>query len=289
MKKEGATLLEARTNAGKRQINHNFTNAQGYYKAKIYELYGEEGKELDIVVKSTTSGLEKHILLRPDTHIPVGAYISYNKKNYIVRELDTDQITPKALAFLCNRELNFKGVEYAIPCYTNSTTYGSKGILDQDKFYELDSKTKIFIQSNPITQKLEIGQRVMFANKYVYKITEIDDLVFPNMLTIVAQRDEALPMDDFENNLAWNTYDATTEKKDSRTFAITGGDKFKLHETHTYTFPTSVQWKIDDPTIATIVEQSNQFVKLQGIKRGWVTLSAVFSEDKIYTKEIMIS
>lgn len=286
MTKDGASLLEARTNMGKRQINRNFTNTHGYYKAKIYELYGEEGEDLDIVVKSTTSGLEKNIMFRPDTRVPVGAYISYNKKNYIIRELDTDQITPKALAFLCNRELNFKGVEYAIPCYTNSTTYGSKGILDQDKFYELDSKTKIFIQSNPITQGLKIGQRVMFANKYVYKITEIDDLVFPNMLTIVAQRDEAVPMDDFKNNLAWNTYDDPSEKEG--TSEIIGHNKIKLHESGTYTINKSVKWGVDDSTIATIVNQTGASVEIRGIKRGWVTLMATDEANQTYELEVII-
>lgn len=269
----------------KDSANRNFVSTQGYFPATLRE-YGKEVKKVDIVIRSGTSELQKYIMFRPDTVVETGAYISYNNKTYIVKEVNMDVILPKADCYLCNRELNFKGVEHAIPCYTNSTTYGSKGILDQDKFYELDSKTKIYIQSNPITEKLRIGQRVMFAHKYVYKITEIDDLVFPNMLTIVAQRDEAMPMDDFKNNLAWNAYENPSEREDVS--EIIGHEKIKLHEFGTYVIDKSVEWEIDDSTIATIVNQTETSVEIRGIKRGWITLTATDREGQTYELEIMI-
>lgn len=287
----GANVLETRTNIGKRQINYNFTKAHGYYKAKLYETYADDGKDIDIVVKSTTSGLEKSIMFRPDTEVGTGAYVSYNKRTYIIREVDVDQIIPKATAFLCNRHINIKGYNKDLPCYTNSTTYGSKGILDQGKFYELDSKTKIYIQLNEVTETIKIGQRIMFANRYVYKITEIDDLVFPNMLTIVAERDETLPMDDFENNLAWNSYDSIEEPKQaSRTIGnrIAGSEKIKLNESGVYTINKPVTWSIDDESIVTIVSHNETTVELFGAKRGWVTLTAKDSGGSECSIDVMV-
>lgn len=287
----GTNVLETRTNIGKRQINYNFTKAHGYYKAKLYETYADDGKDIDIVVKSTTSGLEKSIMFRPDTEVGTGAYVSYNKRTYIIREVDVDQIIPKATAFLCNRHINIKGYNKDLPCYTNSTTYGSKGILDQGKFYELDSKTKIYIQSNEVTETIKIGQRIMFANRYVYKITEIDDLVFPNMLSIVAERDETLPMDDFENNLAWNEHDSHEEPKQvSRVMGskITGSEKIKFNESDIYTINKPVAWRIDDETIATIVSKTETKVEIRGIKRGWVTLTATDNGGVQCSLDIMV-
>ena len=282
------SVRAVREETAKNTANRNFVSTQGYFPATLKE-NGSEARNIDIIVRSGTSELQKYLLLRPNTTVQTGAYITYNEKTYIVKEVNTDVLLPKADCYLCNRELNFRGEKHAIPCYTNSTTYGSKGILDQDKFYELDSKTKIYIQLNPITEKLKIGQRVMFAHKYIYKITEIDDLVFPNMLTIVAQRDEAMPMDDFEANIAWNAYEpAINEEEDDVILEIMGANKFKLNETSVYTITIPVKWEIDDTTIATIVEQSDQSIKVRGIKRGWVTLSAISPEGKIYTKEIMI-
>lgn len=280
-----ASVHAQREENAKNSANRNFVSAQGYFLATLKE-YGKEEKSVDIIIRSGTSELQKYIMFRPNTVVGTGAYVSYNNKTYIVKEVNMDAFLPKADCYLCNRELNFRGEKHAIPCYTNSTTYGSKGILDQDKFYELDSKTKIYIQLNPITEKLKIGQRVMFAHKYIYKITEIDDLVFPNMLTIVAQRDEAMPMDDFENNLAWNAYENPSEGEE--TSEIVGHEKIKLHESGTYVIDKPVEWEIDDSTIATIVNQTETSVEIRGIKRGWITLTATDEEGQTYELEIMI-
>lgn len=281
------SIHNVRETAAKNTANRNFVSAQGYFPARLHENDGES-KNIDIIVRSGTSELQKYIMLRPDTTVETGAYISYNNKIYIVKEVNVDVMLPKADCYLCNQKLNFRGIEHPIPCYTNSTTYGSKGILDQDKFYELDSKTKIYIQRNIVTEKMYVGQRIMFANKYVYKITEMDDLVFPNLYIIVAQRDESMPMDDFENNLAWNAYETTGKEEVVEPSEIVGDEKFKLHESRTYTINRPVTWEIDDAAITTISNMTETSVELQGIKRGWVTLSATDSTGQSYEKDIMI-
>lgn len=282
-----ASVHDVRETAAKNTANRNFISAQGYFPARVKEV-DEELKDIDIIVRSGTSELQKYIMLRPDTTVKTGSYISYNDKIYIVKEVNVDVMLPKADCYLCNQKLNFRGVDYPIPCYTNSTTYGSKGILDQDKFYELDSKTKIYIQRNDITDKMYVGQRIMFANRYVYKITEMDDLVFPNLYIIVAQRDESMPMDDFENNIAWNTHDTPTISEETEPSEIVGDERFKLHESRTYTINQSVTWEIDDTTIVATSNMTETSIELLGIKRGWVTLTATTSEGQSYEKDIMI-
>ena len=130
----------------------------------------------------------------------------------------------------------------------------------------------------------------MFANRYVYKITELDDLVYPNLLICVAQRDETMPMDDFENNLAWNAYeDILTENNKEETLSgIVGEEKFKLGEISTYTVNKPVNWEIDDLTIASISTESDTSIRIKGIKRGWITLKAIDQTGTTYEKDIMI-
>lgn len=285
MSGSNTSVHEQRTTISQNQAHRNFTLAQGYFPATLKE-YGKREEPVDVIVRSGTSELQKYLLFRPESDVDTGAYILYNKKTYIVKEVNKDAILPKADCYLCNRELNFKDIDYPMPCYTNSTTYGSKGIVDQGKFYELDSKTKIYIQLNDITKRLRIGQRVMFANRYVYKITEIDDLVFPNMLTLVAERDETMPMDDFANNIAWNAYE--TPDKPEETSEIMGSEKIKLNASGIYTCTTEVTWSIDEPTIATIVNQTETEVELRGIKRGWVTLTATSKSGQTQELDIMV-
>lgn len=155
-------------------------------------------------------------------------------------------------------------------------------------FYELDSKTKIYVQKNRLSNLLKIGSRVMFANKYVYKITEFDDLVFDGMYTVVAQRDEIMPMDDFVNNLAWNTFDDDIEKPPLQEILISGSEKIILNNIEIYKTDIDCTWEIDDLSLATIVSSSNRDIQIKGIKRGWITLTATIGDVKC-NKEILIA
>lgn len=295
LKDDNAVILQRRIEETNDSINLNFTTNSGYRRAMLKENIDEEAREIDVFVNSKTDGLQKDINFRPNTIVKVGSYVTYNdmagrQKTYIIREIECDDNTPTALGFLCNRELNFKNYDKAIPCYTNSTTYGSKGVSDQEKFYELDSKTKIYIQRNRITETMKVGMRIMFGNKYVYKITEFDDLVFPGMYTIVAQRDEINSMDDLENNIAWNSNDIVAEDKPSdgqSNIEIVGTNKVKLGETSIYSIITNVDWEVDDESIAEIVSYDDRQITLKGKKRGFVTLIGK-NENNEFIKDIMV-
>ena len=296
-KRMGGTKTQAhdkRHETAKHIANRNFTLAEGYFPAILKEQEREE-VAIDIAVRSGTSELQKYIFFRPDTKVKIGSYITYNEKTYIVREVNIDVNTPKGDCYYCNQAINFKGLDKAVPCYSNSTTYGSKGILDQNKFYELDSKTKVYIQRNKYTETLKIGQRIMFANEYVYKITEIDDLVFKGMYTIVCQRDEILPMDDFENNIAYNEFQDTEEKPETpspENVDITGETKIKIGNEYTYTLTQTVedcQWLIDDESIATIVSASDDNVTILGAETGWITLSVTQGDTVLAEMDILVS
>ena len=285
---------DKRHETAKHIANRNFTLTEGYFPATLKERESE-AVEIDVAVRSGTSELQKYIFFRPDTRVKTGSYISYNDKTYIVREVNIDVNTPKGDCYYCNQAISFKGLDEDVPCYSNSTTYGSKGILDQNKFYELDSKTKVYIQRNKYTETLRIGQRIMFANEYVYKITEIDDLVFKGMYTIVCQRDEILPMDDFENNIAYNEFQTEVDKPETPspdTVDITGETKIKIGNEYTYTLTQTVegcQWLIDDESIATIVSASDDSVTIAGAVTGWITLSVTQGDIVLAEMDILVS
>lgn len=296
LNRDGNNIREKRLNDSKNALDRNFVAMNGYRECTLLEHMNfttetRESVPFEIVVKSETDELKKTFLLRPNTTVSNGSYISFEGRTYIIKETNIDPILPTSSAYLCNREIKLHKDDDPIPCYTNSTTYGSKGILDQEKFYELDSKTKIFIQRNEVTENMYIGQRVMFGSKYVYKITEMDDLVYPQMFICVAQRDENVPMDDFENNVAWNSYEKPTPpntEDDDTIVEITGVSKIKLGETFTYESNLDVEWSVDDPTIATITHFTNNTVEVIGIKRGWVTLTATTVDEAVSELNIMI-
>lgn len=291
LKDDNLVIKQLRDEESNDYINQNFTLTHGYYCASLLADIDSNPYDIDVIVNSKTDGLQKDFVFRPKTQVRAGSYIRYTNqsdisKTYILREIETDDNTPTALGFLCNREIKFKSTGETLPVHTNSTTYGSKGIQDQDKFYELDSKTKIYVQKNRLSDTLKIGYRIMFANKYVYKITEFDDLVFSGMYTIVAQRDELTSMDDLENNIAWNQEYEYIE--DEYVHTINGNDKLIVGMTNVYSVEVDCEWSIDDQSLVKIIEQSSTEIQLKGVKRGWITLTAK-SENGELTKDILVA
>lgn len=300
-KRMGGVKLQAhdkRDAMAKHLADRNFTLAEGYFPAILKE-NGKELTEIDVAIRSGTSELQKYIFFRPNSKIKIGSYITYNEKTYIVKEVNIDGIVPKGDCYYCNQAINFLGLDEPIPCYSNSTTYGSKGILDQGKFYELDSKTKVFIQRNKYTETLKIGYRIMFANEYIYKITEIDDMVFKGMYTIVCQRDEVTPMDDFENNIAYNEFQTPVETPTVpdlpdvvEDIHIIGESKLKIGTEQVYSLSQSLEncvWVVDDVSYAHMIEMQENSVTIVGLKTGWVTLSVKQGDRVLSEMDILIS
>lgn len=267
-----------------------FTQIAGYKRAK---LNFEDG--IDIVTESTKTSLEKYMHLRHGAKVNSGDYITYTdnadreERTYIVRSVNYDQINPIAHGFFCNQSFRLPNVEEPILCYSNSTTYGNKGTMDVNSFSLLDSKTKIYVKKTKDTDTIALGTRIMFNNKYVYKITECDDVVFPGMYIIVAKRVESLVMDDFENNLAYNE---DIKVVDNPTvpieIPISGADKIKVGKEETFTVSENVTWVIDDPTAVAVVNQDARSITLKGIKPTWIVLSNEVNGEVRGKKEIMI-
>lgn len=282
----GKSGLSARMNDSVNQADSNITQVAGHEDAV---LNGDE--KIDIVVETTKSALNKYLHLRPSSKVRSGDYISYvndigEVETYIVRQVNRGKINPIADAFLCNQVINFKGLKEPIPCYLNNSTYGSKGLSDIEKGNEMDSKTKIYVQRSVWTDKFDLGKRIMFNNRFVYKISEFEDTVWAGMYVIVCQRDESNVMDDFENNIAWNDEYANDDNVENE-ITINGSERIKIGVSETYTSNSPVEWCIDGLDSVSIIEQTETTIVLKGVKQNWVTLSAL-SKDETKTLDIMV-
>lgn len=267
-----------------------FTQIAGYKRAKLnFE------DPIDIVTESTKTSLEKYIHLRYSAKVNSGDYITYTdnvdreERTYIVRSVNYDQINPVAHGFHCNQTFRLPNVKDPIPCYSNSTSYGNKGTVDVNSFSQLDSKTKIYVKKTPDTEKIYLGTRIMFNNKYVYKITECDDVVFPGMYIMVAQRDESLVMDDFENNLAFNEDNRVIEPPVAPIeVEITGSDEIRVGREEEFISSEDVDWEVDDLNAVEIVAQNARSIKLKGKSPTWIVLKASINGELKAEKDIMI-
>ena len=270
--KRGTTYLENSENQGREHLEREFTNIAGYNRA----ILNKDG-EIDIIVESTQNSLNKYALLRPSAELKNGDYLTFNKQTWIVRSTDYANLNPKSEIFLCNQKLTLKNPYIQIPCYINTTTYGTKGVVSAEKFYESDSKIKMYIQRNELTEGIKEGYRFILTNRYVYKVTGIEDVTYPGMFTITCEHEESLEMDDFANNLAYN--DGDTVSKPATKVEIVGETQIKKSSQYTYQLSNQDimgEWSIDDETLATIEQVNGNEITLKTSKKsGWIELKFV--------------
>lgn len=307
--KNGVTQSELMTNQSKFHLERNFSHIIGCVKVLI-----NEERETEMVIKSLADDLEQVAIAKPSEVVNVGDYLRFNGRLWLIKSLNLDQLSPVCRVLHCNQVLNTSWFKRPIPCHANNTTYGSKGIIDNgSKFMELDAKTKLYIQKNEETDLLYLGFRFIFNNRYVYRITEIENTIFHGIYVVTCQMDESNDMDDFENNIAYNRkkVESSDDESDQESGTdspptvsllnpptLVGDSVIRLRQSVIYRLENgnALSWSADDDSLVNLTSLSTNEVQLTANKKaGWVTLTceldpASLAPDspQILTQEIMI-
>lgn len=302
LNKNGNNIREKREKDSKSALDRNFTIMGGYKECTltepqdVNENFGE-GRPFEVVIKSGTEELKKDFLFRPNTHVKNGSYISINNEDrtYIVNTVNRDEILPVAHCYLCNDVIRIKGCPVDFPIYENSTTFGTKGIVDNggSKFLELDSKTRAYLQFNKFTSRIPLGYRFIFKHKYVFSVTEIDHMVYDHLI-VTMKITEKHPNDDFENNIAWNAEDIDfsdllNDKIQDESLFIDGVPSLRVGATTEYFINhDNVQWSFKGDGDIEIVARDGESVMILGVEKGIVTLIATTDSGITIHKNILI-
>lgn len=283
----GTTYREVMMNQEVEVFERDFTDILGWRMAQL-----NEQENMDVVIQSTTNNLTKSALLRPSDleRVGSGSYLTFDDETWIIRSINKSRLSPVAELYLCNQLINFPHAEKGVPCYANSTSFGTKGLTDTDKFYELDSKTRIYIQRNELTETLTLGYRFMLSHRYVYQITEIDDMVYPGMYIVTCKMVELCDMDNPELNLAYNGNPLKEPKPEPIPLQLVGEPQVKRGSTHIYEIVGAVggEWSLDNPQLATLYPLDETHVEVRfHSKSDWVELKFVtrHQEDLIEVME----
>ena len=206
---------QIRLQQAKDNYDRNFKDIMGYLQAEYLDAdmvnNSELAKPLDIVISTNTNGYERLISCRPDTLLKVGTYIYYEemgiKKIAIIRELLKSEPIPTYKAFECSQTLTIKNCPYPFPCFSYNSTYSSKGLIDTDRNYILDSRNKLYIQKNEFSCRLweqYHGYRIILGDDdgtVVFKITEMDDFSYKGMFIVSLKVEQRHHLDGVENKL----------------------------------------------------------------------------------------
>ena len=206
---------QIRLQQAKDNYDRNFKDIMGYLQAEYLDAdmvnNNELAKPLDIVISTNTNGYERLISCRPDTLLKTGTYIYYEemgiKKIAIIRELLKSEPIPTYKAFECSQTLTIKNCPYPFPCFSYNSTYSSKGLIDTDRNYILDSRNKLYIQKNEFSCRLwenYHGYRIILGDDdgtVVFKITEMDDFSYKGMFIVSLKVEQRHHLDGVENKL----------------------------------------------------------------------------------------
>lgn len=273
------------------------------------DIHGWE--EYDFLIKHTLVEYEKKIITRPNTDLRIGTYIKYNVYNntetgesrdvtLIIRgRVLDDSIMPSYKAYVCQDALRLDGCPFEFPCYGFNSTYSSKGLIDSDSVYTLDSRNKIYVQKNKYTVKLyenHRNYRIILGDeetKYYYFITEMDDISYPGMFVISLKIDEKHPNDNGfyaynENKIDFNNiviHNGGLQVEQPKLFC---DDYLKLNkQIEIKTSKQIKEWDID-PNYITIVEEKEGSIVVVPTREGLTSIGFTDIDDLYIDKKVII-
>lgn len=269
----GTSYKEIALNQEREDLEANFTTILGHVEAQL-----NQKDSVDLVLQSTTNFFTKSAMLRPSdvNRVKSGDYLMFDDEFWLTLTVNKTRLSPVAELYFCNQRLCFPHVPEGVPCYASSTSFGTKGIANIDKFYELDSKTRLYVQKNEITNQLYLGYRFMFEHQQVYEITEIERAIYSGVYVITCRMVELCDMDDTKNNLAYNKRPLECPEPPKQSLEILGSTTVKRKTSEIYRIAGAVagEWFIDNPKLADLIVLDDQSVELRfGSTSDWLTLT----------------
>lgn len=304
---------QIRLQQAKDNYDRNFKDIMGYLQAEYLDAEmvnnNELAKPLDIVISTNTNGYERLISCRPDTLLKAGTYIYYEemgiKKVAIIRELLKSEPIPTYKAFECSQTLTIKNCPYPFPCFSYNSTYSSKGLIDTDRNYILDSRNKLYIQKNEFSCRLweqYHGYRIILGDDdgtVVFKITEMDDFSYKGMFIVSLKVEQRHHLDGVENKL-WAYNEKEIDFSDLGNSEEEGvevikpleimsemyyrvGDTFEMIATK----PVN-EWNYDLSFFSSLEIEDEHTLKGKLAKTGKLIIKAIDADNQEATKTIII-
>lgn len=310
MASKSSTSREVRETTVRSTLDRNFVLMDGYMvgtyipRSKVDDdSYQKETTEIELTMRTSTNSYERYLTFRPETEIAIGSYIKIGNETLVVRERQTVDPLPVYRAFACNQVLRLKDCPFEFPCFSYNSTYSSKGIIDIDRAYGLDSRNKIYVQKNKFSNRLlehHRGYRIRLGDEdgyYSFYITEMDDLSYKGMYIISLKIDEIHPSD--EGEYCYNedpinfsdliSFDSQGKPVDQVEQPILVGESY-LYIGEEYEFACSKtvsSWKYDDTYIEAISIEGQTF-KCKPLKAGITTISITDKDGIELIKNIII-
>ena len=259
--RSGATIKEKAVNEGRRNftkiLNENptsfeiqatipdevcITSNTRYIMALITDVTLNDQRALD----------DKYIHVDFEENIDVGCYVKWQGINWLLVYQEVNGF-PTHKTFVmkrCNQIFRFKqdDVIYDIPVSVTNLTLYSDGLADGKFLSRADAKRNIKFGSSPVTRNIDLGYRIMLTNKTVFRFTHIDSFSHEGLISSIGLQTAIVPLDDIENNIAYNPSTEDIEKEEPVSVSSISGEAYLyLGTEEVYSIDSSsVKWSLSD-------------------------------------------
>nr|WP_082970858.1 Ig-like domain-containing protein [Mycobacterium sp. E3298] len=250
----GSSIGETRKNATIYKINESFKDSPSYHELPI------DGVNTEVRVVTTDKYNIQTLLFRPSTVAHFGSYVSIDSEDWIITELFSNDIYPKATIKRCNSMLKWldaDGYLKQYACVFESPSSIQTGIKENQIMTIPNGKRIVTVKKDLITSTLKRDKRFILDN-HAYKITDIDSTTKEGLTVLSLEDTEINSADNLELGIA--DYEG---KVANFTVTILNGENFSMKAASTIQLQTEVRnngvlvskkltYQSSNPSVATV-------------------------------------
>lgn len=284
---------------GKTPIERNFNNKlrefRKYFNETLnkYEVIINDKRIAELVIQdhsqSNNKDLsdDKYIIAPLETEISVGDYIKWDGVHWLVfseehKTIQTHQqakikTSNECIKWIRNGEIVNNGIGWY--SYSQSQTLYTMGVKDTKMMSVPDSNFTIYMQNNPDTRDLRMGERI-FVGRRVYKINFIDDVSREGLINYLLSEDTISPYDNEEKGIA--DYYKYYDKEDDVTNHIDTTEKPKdivIHGEKNPKISRTYKYESTEPVDSWIVETLESFNQFEIVSKNNKEIVIKFRDD----------
>lgn len=181
-----------------------FKNSPSYKDATLLDCNLNETPIGIRMVNIDKSVFDKKLYFLPNTVIDIGSYIKIQEEYFLVTEFENNLISPYAKVTYCNQRINFIDGSF-LPCVAEGESYGVKMTATNEILLETDTKVKVTVGRNRLSESINPDFRMIFGNSKqgIYKTGDTTHYV-KGLIILTCKKDKYMEgLDDLERNMAW--------------------------------------------------------------------------------------
>ena len=192
----------------------------------------------------------------------------------------------------CNQKIQLNKDTF-IPCIASNDGFGVRLVASNDIITESDTKIKIIVQRNPITEAIPLNTRFIlgFSKNGIYKILDVT-VYKDNLLIYTCRKDDFIKeYDDIENGIAYNEDVSIADKPIE--YMITGSDFIRKSQSETYIINNPSEgglFEVDDfSNSVDIVSQDESSITIKCLSYGdYFTLNYIVNGIVMAQKDVSL-